>query len=82
MKTNSCLICDMVADEVSAGERVIFENDDFLAFIPFFSEYPYGIVSKAHKQNLLQFGEREKTNRQRLSGKPSHPDSFSDFLPT
>jgi len=59
-----CLICDMAADEIKSGERVIFENEDFLVFLPFFTEYPYGmyIVSKAHKQNLAQFNEREKIN--------------------
>jgi UDPglucose--hexose-1-phosphate uridylyltransferase len=63
-KKKTCLICDMVADEVKTGSRVIFENDDFIVFLPFFSEYPYGmyIVSKAHKQNITQFNEREKMN--------------------
>jgi UDPglucose--hexose-1-phosphate uridylyltransferase len=60
----NCLICDMIADERKSGDRVIFENEDFLVFLPFFTEYPYGmyIVSKNHKQNLTQFSEREKTN--------------------
>ncbi len=60
----ACLICDMLGDEKKHGERVIFENEDFLVFLPFFSEYPYGmyIVSKNHKQNLTQFTKREKLN--------------------
>ncbi len=60
----ACLLCDMVRDETKSGDRVIFENEDFVVFLPFFSEYPYGIyiVSKGHKQNLTQFDEREKTN--------------------
>ncbi len=60
----TCLLCDMVKDETKSGDRVIFENEDFVVFLPFFSEYPYGmyILSKKHKQNLLQFDEREKTN--------------------
>ena len=59
-----CLICDMLKDESSSGDRVIFENGDFLVFLPFFTEYPYGmyIASKNHKQNLTQFNEREKVN--------------------
>jgi len=45
-------------------KRVIFENDDFIVFLPFFTEYPYGmyIGSKRHLQNLAQFSQREKTN--------------------
>lgn len=60
----TCLICDMMKDEMKYGDRVIFENDDFVVFLPFFTEYPYGIyiVSKNHKQNLTQFNDREKTN--------------------
>ncbi len=60
----SCLICDMLKDETQSGDRVIFENEDFLVFLPFFTEYPYGmyIASKNHKQNLTQFNDRERLN--------------------
>lgn len=60
----SCLICDMLKDETEDGRRIIFENDDFIVFLPFFCEYPYGIyiASKRHMQNLTQFSEREKNN--------------------
>lgn len=63
-QNNSCLICDMNKDELEFKERVIFENEDFIVFLPFFSEYPYGIyiTSKRHVQNLAQFTEREKFN--------------------
>ena len=61
---NSCLFCDMVKDELQFQKRVIFENEDFLVYLPFFVEYPYGvyIASKNHKQNLDQFTESEKLN--------------------
>lgn len=60
----SCLICDMLEDEMTSGDRVIFENEDFLIFLPFFTEYPYGmyIASKKHKLNLTQLNENEKAN--------------------
>ncbi|MBE7030922.1 MAG: galactose-1-phosphate uridylyltransferase [Ruminococcaceae bacterium] len=59
---HSCLICDMLADEQKAGSRIIAENEHFVAFLPFFSEYPYGmyIAAKSHKQNLTQFNDEEK----------------------
>ena len=59
-----CLICDMLADERADGRRMVFENEDFSVFIPFFCEYPYGIyiVSRSHKQNLTQFTPREREN--------------------
>lgn len=60
----SCLICDMMEDEIKDGRRIIFENEDFVTFLPFFSEYPYGVYigAKRHFQNLTQMTEREKNN--------------------
>lgn len=62
--TGNCLFCDMLKDEIQFGERVIFENEDFITFLPFFSEYPYGvyIASKKHLQNITQFNEEQKYN--------------------
>lgn len=63
-ETGHCLICDMIHDEVQDGRRVIFENDDFIVFLPFFSEYPYGIyiAAKNHKQYISEFTDSEKDN--------------------
>ncbi len=63
-ETGHCLICDMIHDEVQDGRRVIFENDDFVVFLPFFSEYPYGIyiAAKSHKQYISEFTDSEKDN--------------------
>jgi len=63
-QNKSCLICDILKNEMDFGERVIFENEDFIVFLPFFTEYPYGvyIASKKHKQNLTQFDDSEKLN--------------------
>ncbi len=62
-KTGKCLICNMTEKEVAwqTGNRVVMENDHFIAYIPFFSEYPYGtyIVSKSHKQNISQLTAEE-----------------------
>lgn len=62
--TKHCLICDMLHDEKEDGRRIIFENEDFVCFLPFFCEYPYGvyIAAKSHKQYLTDFNDREKTN--------------------
>ncbi len=59
-----CLICDMLENERKAGVRVVMKNEDFTVFIPFYSEYPYGVyvVANAHKGALTAFNEREKQN--------------------
>lgn len=63
-KTENCLFCDMLADEVKYGDRIIIENDDFYAFLPFYSAYPYGvqIMSKKHKPSIDAFTDSEKNN--------------------
>ena len=63
-KTGRCLFCDMLRDEKEFGKRIIIENEDFVTFLPFFSEYPYGvyIASKAQRQNLDEMTDREKDN--------------------
>lgn len=58
----SCLICDMNQAELDFQKRVIHENEHFIAYIPFFTDYPYGlfIVSKSHKTALSDFNQEEK----------------------
>ncbi|HEX7066384.1 MAG TPA: galactose-1-phosphate uridylyltransferase [Bacillales bacterium] len=53
---------DMIAEEKRFGERVILENDHFIAFIPFFTDYPYGvfIVSKTNHTAITEFTEVQK----------------------
>lgn len=61
-QTGKCLYCDLLENEVKEGKRVIFENEHFTVFLPFFCEYPYGvyIMSKAHKGNITEFNAEER----------------------
>jgi UDPglucose--hexose-1-phosphate uridylyltransferase len=36
-----CVYCDIVAEELRDGERLIATNDSFVAFAPYASRYPY-----------------------------------------
>ena len=58
-----CIYCRMLQEE-QTGDRLIFENDSFVAFLPFFVEYPYGIylMSKEHRSSLEELSETEKTD--------------------
>lgn len=57
-----CIFCDMLKNEQDFGERIIFENEHFSVFLPFFTEYPYGvyIMSKRHINNIAEFTDAEK----------------------
>jgi UDPglucose--hexose-1-phosphate uridylyltransferase len=61
-KKNTCLLCKMNEEELNFKNRIIYENEHFLAYIPYFTDYPYGvfIVSKGHKSALTDFKEEEK----------------------
>lgn len=81
-KTGNCLVCDMLEDETKAQKRIIFENDDFVVFLPFFCEYPYGIYisAKRHVQNLTQFTEAERESlAQTLKEAAGTLDSLFDY---
>jgi UDPglucose--hexose-1-phosphate uridylyltransferase len=56
-----CLFCSINEEEKSFGERMVYENDSFMAYVPFFADYAYGIyiVSKAHFAKMTEFGEKE-----------------------
>ncbi|HCC34564.1 MAG TPA: galactose-1-phosphate uridylyltransferase [Ruminococcaceae bacterium] len=59
-----CLFCDMIKAERNFEKRIIFENNSFMVFLPFFTEYPYGvyIISKRHLTYINQFTAEEKTD--------------------
>ncbi|MBR2500192.1 MAG: galactose-1-phosphate uridylyltransferase [Clostridia bacterium] len=61
-ETGKCLICDMLDNEIKFEKRIIMENDDFITFLPFYSEYPYGvyIAAKRHYGTLLDMTDKEK----------------------
>ncbi len=61
-RTGECLICAMNREERAFRQRIIHENDHFLAYLPFFTDYPYGlfIVSKRHMTALSDFTPQEK----------------------
>ncbi|QCX33915.1 galactose-1-phosphate uridylyltransferase [Caloramator sp. E03] len=78
-----CMICDMNREEKEFKKRIIAENDSFISYIPFFTDYPYGvfIVSKSHKGNFTEFDEKEKEDlAMMLKGVTSAFDKLFDRL--
>jgi UDPglucose--hexose-1-phosphate uridylyltransferase len=62
-RTGRCLLCDYVEAERLAGERIVFENDQFLAFVPWWAIWPFEVllVSRRHARALpeLYMDERD-----------------------
>jgi len=62
LKEGRCLICDILAQETQEGERLIYENDHMIAFLPFYAMWPYEvhIVPRKHVRSLMDLKEEEK----------------------
>ncbi len=58
-KNNRSLLGDYIAQELIAKERILLENEHFVALVPFWAVWPYEtmIVSKKHLQHIGQFDE-------------------------
>jgi UDPglucose--hexose-1-phosphate uridylyltransferase len=56
-KYGSCLLCDYLQLEAKAATRVVVENNQFAALVPFWAVWPYEvlIVSKRHARDLACF---------------------------
>ncbi|MFS8630983.1 MAG: galactose-1-phosphate uridylyltransferase, partial [Bacillales bacterium] len=57
-----CLLCDMNEEEKRFGQRIVAENEHFICYLPYFTDYPYGvfIVSRAHKTAITDFNKAER----------------------
>jgi UDPglucose--hexose-1-phosphate uridylyltransferase len=62
-RTGRCLLCDYLAAESAAQERVIFQNEHFAALVPWWATWPFEVlvISRRHLGALpeLNLGERE-----------------------
>jgi UDPglucose--hexose-1-phosphate uridylyltransferase len=58
-KTNRNLFDDMNIAETQYQKRVLFENESFVAYIPYFTDYPFGIfiVAKNKLTCIAQFSD-------------------------
>ena len=58
------LLSDYLTAELGKKERLLAENDSFLALIPFWAVWPYEamIISKRPVQNILQLNDKERTD--------------------
>ena len=62
-RTGHCLLCDYLETEQLSGERIIFENEFFLALVPWWAVWPFEVllISRRHARALpeLYIDERD-----------------------
>lgn len=65
-RTGRCLFCDIIERERVDGRRVVWENDGWLAVIPFYARWPYEVhlLPKHHLQSLADL---DATGRRHLA---------------
>ena len=61
-KKGKTLLSDYLEEELRTGERILVENEHFVALVPFWATWPFEtmILSKRPVQNILQLSEEEK----------------------
>jgi UDPglucose--hexose-1-phosphate uridylyltransferase len=63
-KHETCVFCDLIKAEIESGERMVFENEDFVAFCAFAARFPFEIwvMPKQHESNFELIGKSERLN--------------------
>ncbi|NQT66353.1 MAG: galactose-1-phosphate uridylyltransferase [Actinobacteria bacterium] len=51
-RNNSCLHCQIIKEEINGKERIVIQNEDFIAFIPYYARWPYEV----HLYSLRHIG--------------------------
>jgi UDPglucose--hexose-1-phosphate uridylyltransferase len=61
-KTGECLICSLANEEIQFKERIVFESDTIIAFVPYAARYPYEvhITTRKHRPLIHQLDEQER----------------------
>ncbi len=61
LEFGGCVVCEIVKNEKN-GQRVVVENDSFIAIVPFYARFPYEVhvYPKRHVDNILKFDEKEE----------------------
>jgi UDPglucose--hexose-1-phosphate uridylyltransferase len=61
-KHNTCLLCDYLKTEREVQERIFYENDGFVALVPFWATWPFEtlVLSKRHVADMAALSPEER----------------------
>jgi UDPglucose--hexose-1-phosphate uridylyltransferase len=65
---DSCLHCDVLADEMEDGRRIVARGEHFVAFVPFYAHYPYEVhlYSRRCAVSIAEFDAKERGDLARV----------------
>ncbi len=66
--TGRCLFCDVLAEELRDGRRIVADNEGLVAFVPFFAHFPYEghMYARKHQACLSDLNDDDKLNLAKL----------------
>jgi UDPglucose--hexose-1-phosphate uridylyltransferase len=58
-----CLLCEYLRLEIEDGERIVCENESFVALVPYWAVWPFEtmILSRRHTASLAELDGKEQT---------------------
>ncbi len=61
-KKGTCLFCDIMSEELQDGQRIVCQNKDFVAYVPYFARYAYEvhIIPRRHLPSIAILSNDEK----------------------
>ena len=61
-KNHKCMLCDILEEEMRLEKRLVYQNDSFLALVPYYARFPYEvhILSKRHLGSIIDMNDSEK----------------------
>ncbi|HTP11887.1 MAG TPA: UDP-glucose--hexose-1-phosphate uridylyltransferase [Anaerolineae bacterium] len=64
LNQNACLVCDYLAEEHRQRERIVAQNEDFTALVPFWAVWPFEImvIANHHCGSLTDLNQMEQTS--------------------
>ena len=62
LEKERCIFCDIIRQELGTGERMVFENEYFVAFTPFASRFPFEvwIMPRRHEYGFQVMPDEER----------------------
>lgn len=63
-ETGRCVECDVIAAELEGGDRVVYSNGSWLAWVPFWARFPYEVhvAPKLHRPSLIDLTMDERAD--------------------
>lgn len=61
-KNERCLLCDYLATEIAQGQRIVAENDSFVALVPYWASWPFEtmLLPRRHMGSFTDFTADER----------------------